>query len=311
MIYVEFSGGLGNQMFSYAFGRALSLAHSEPLTLLDREEWRDGGPAHTGCALRQLKVSPDVAIRPLGSWAKEHLPVQNAAKALMIKREQRGGMMARDWHPFEAGMAPWLNRLGLHFVSDGYIPVRRGRLPKHFYAWGYFQSPAYFESAREVLREEFTPASPFSPPAQALAEAIDACECPVCLHWRCGDYLAPENAALQVCTPDYYAEACRRVKERFPKATLFIFSDSPDYVKDRLDPAGLPAVFPAGSRTALEDMMLMRRCRHFIISNSTFSWWAQYLAEGPDKTVFAPDRWFANGRESALYQKSWNLLPTR
>lgn len=311
MIYVEFSGGLGNQMFSYAFGRALSLACREPLTLLDREEWRDGGPAHTDCALRQLNISPEVTIRPLGDYAKKNLPLQNTAKALMIKREQRGGMMARDWHGFEAAMAPWLNRLGLHFVSDGYLPVHRGKAPKNFYAWGYFQAPAYFESARETLLKEFTPAAPFSTDAQQVEKAIADAECPVCLHWRCGDYLRPENAALQVCTPAYYAAACRAVKEKYPNATLFVFSDSPDYVREHLDTAGLPAVYPNGSRTALEDMTLMSRCRHFVISNSTFSWWAQYLANAADKTVWAPDRWFSNGRKSALYQDGWTLLTTR
>ena len=126
MIYAELAGGLGNQMFIYAFARALGLRCGEPVTLLDRQDWRDGAPAHTVCALDALNISPDVKIIADAGFAKAHLPRRNAAKALMIKYEQRRGLMARDWHSFEAAAAPLLNAVGLHFATDGYTPARRG-----------------------------------------------------------------------------------------------------------------------------------------------------------------------------------------
>ena len=142
MIYAELTGGLGNQMFVYAFARALSLRCGEGLVLIDRQDWQGGAPAHTVCALGALRLPPEVRITAGESYAKRHLPLQNTLKALMIRREQAGGMMARDWHGFEAKAAPWLNRLGLHFVTDGYIPCRRGpgRHALDLLAWGYFQS---------------------------------------------------------------------------------------------------------------------------------------------------------------------------
>ena len=85
MIYAELAGGLGNQMFIYAFARALGLRCREPVTLLDRQDWRDGAPAHTACALDALCLSPEVTILTQPGFAKRHLPRQNAAKALMIK----------------------------------------------------------------------------------------------------------------------------------------------------------------------------------------------------------------------------------
>ena len=113
MIYAELAGGLGNQMFIYAFARALGLRCGEPVTLLDRQDWRDGAPAHTVCALDALNISPDVKIIADAGFAKAHLPRRNAAKALMIKYEQRRGLMARDWHSFEAAAA-------LEFPTDLY-----------------------------------------------------------------------------------------------------------------------------------------------------------------------------------------------
>lgn len=307
MIYAELSGGLGNQMFIYAFARAMGLTCHEDVTLIDRRDWKNGAPAHTALALDALAVSPEVKVLADPGFAKAHLPVQNTAKALMIKYEQRKGLMSRDWQPFEAKMAPLLNTLGLHFATEGYTPARRGRA-RDFLAWGYFQSEEYFVSQAGALRRELTPKESFDPETAALAAKVEHTACPVCLHWRCGDYFKPENAALQVCSPAYYARACKALREKSPDAELFVFSDDLDYVRQNLDPAGLPVHWMDGHRTAAQDLALMRRCRAFIMSNSTFSWWGQWLAQ--DKTVFAPDRWYTNGKKTALYQENWNLIPT-
>ena len=176
MIYAELAGGLGNQMFIYAFARALGLRCGEPVTLLDRQDWRDGAPAHTVCALDALNISPDVKIIADAGFAKAHLPCRNAAKALMIKYEQRRGLMARDWHSFEAAAAPLLNAVGLHFATDGYPPARRGHA-RDFLAWGYFQSERYFADFAPIIKEELrakaAPAGPYA--AQITAAAYPVC----------------------------------------------------------------------------------------------------------------------------------------
>ena len=218
MIYAELAGGLGNQMFIYAFARALGLRCGEPVTLLDRQDWRDGAPAHTVCALDALNISPDVKIIADAGFAKAHLPRRNAAKALMIKYEQRRGLMARDWHSFEAAAAPLLNAVGLHFATDGYTPARRGHA-RDFLAWGYFQSERYFADFAPIIKEELRAKAA---PAGPYAAQITAAAYPVCVHLRRGDYQKPENAILQVCTPDYYARAVAAVRDEHPDAALFV-----------------------------------------------------------------------------------------
>ena len=268
MIYAELAGGLGNQMFIYAFARALGLRCGEPVTLLDRQDWRDGAPAHTVCALDALNISPDVKIIADAGFAKAHLPRQNAAKALMIKYEQRRGH-ARD-----------------------------------FLAWGYFQSERYFADFAPIIKEELRAKAA---PAGPYAAQITAAAYPVCVHLRRGDYQKPENAILQVCTPDYYARAVAAVRDEHPDAALFVFSDDIDWAREHLDTAGLPAVFlPRGE--AVADLALMQLCRGFVLSNSTYSWWAQYLAPAPDKQTWAPDKWYAHTKKTALYQDGWQLI---
>ncbi|MGN0983587.1 MAG: alpha-1,2-fucosyltransferase [Gemmiger sp.] len=299
MIYAELAGGLGNQMFIYAFARALGLRCGEEVTLLDRQDWRAGAPAHTVCGLRELSISPQVAILTQPGFAKQHLPRQNTAKAVMIRLEQRGGMMQRDWSGLERAAAPLLNRLGVHFVTDGYLPAHRGA-SRDFLAWGYFQSEEYFSDFADTIRAELRCAAPVE---------FDGGPCPVCVHLRRGDYQRPENAILQVCTPAYYAAALRRVAAEHPQATLYVFSDDIDWARAHLDPCGLPVVFmPRGS--AAGDLARMQRCHHFVISNSTYSWWAQYLGDAPHKQVYAPDVWYAHTKHSALPQPHWTLVPT-
>ena len=305
MIYAELAGGLGNQMFIYAFARALGLRCGEGVTLLDRQDWRGGAPAHTACALAALDLAPEVRILAEPGFAKRHLPRQNAAKALMIKYEQRRGLLARDWHGFEARCAPVLNLLGLHFATDGYTPARRGPA-RDFLAWGYFQAEGYFADCADTIRRELRAKQP---PAGPWAAAIDAAAWPVALHLRRGDYVKPENAILQVCTPAYYARAAAAVKAARPDAAVFVFSDDVDWARANLDTAGLPAQFvPRGD--AVADLALMQRCRGFILSNSTYSWWAQYLAPAAD-AVWAPDRWYAHTKRTALYQPHWQLVETK
>lgn len=305
MIYAELAGGLGNQMFIYAFARALGLRCGEGVTLLDRQDWRDGAPAHTVCALEALNLVPEVKILTQPGFAKARLPRQNAAKALMIKYEQRKGLMARDWHSWESRCAPVLNLLGLHFATDGYTPVRRGPA-RDFLAWGYFQSEQYFADFAPVIRQELRAKQA---PAGPWADKIRTAAYPVALHLRRGDYCKPENEILQVCTPAYYARAAAAAAAAHPEATVFVFSDDIPWARENLDTAGLPAVFmPRGD--AVGDMNLMALCRGFILSNSTYSWWAQYLAD-PDRTVWAPDRWYAHTKHTALYQPGWQRIRTQ
>ena len=305
MIYAELAGGLGNQMFIYAFARALGLRCAEGVTLLDRQDWRDGAPAHTKCALEELNISDAVQILREPGFAKHHLPRQNAAKTLMIKYEQRKGLMAHDWHGFEAAAAPLLNAVGLHFATDGYTPAHRGHA-RDFLAWGYFQSERYFVDYADTIKAELRAKQA---PGGAYAAAMRAAAYPVCVHLRRGDYQNPENAILQVCTPAYYARAVAAVQAAHPGAELFVFSDDIAWAQEHLQTAGLPATYmPRGDAAA--DLALMQLCHGFVMSNSTYSWWAQYLADAPDKEVWAPDRWYAYTKSSDLGLVGWKKCKT-
>ena len=136
-----------------------------------------------------------------------------------------------------------------------------------------------------------------SPPPRTLSASI--CAAATTRSPRTRSY----RSARRTTTP----ALSQRSGTNAPDAALFVFSDDIDWAREHLDTAGLPAVFlPRGE--AVADLAFMQLCRGFVLSNSTYSWWAQYLAPAPDKQTWAPDKWYAHTKKTALYQDGWQLI---
>ena len=223
----------------------------------------------------------------------------------MIKYEQRKGLLARDWNRWERRCAPLLNLLGLHFATDGYLPVHRGP-SRDFLAWGYFQGEAYFadyaDTIRAELRAKVAPAGP-------LAEEIRA----AAFRWPCicaGGTTASRKTPFSRFAPRPTTPGPPPPRRPpIPKQRSLSFRMIRTGQRKISTPPACPlSLCPGGE--AVADMNLMALCRGFVLSNSTYSWWAQYLA-GAGRTVWAPDRWYAHTKETALYQPRWQLIQTR
>ena len=121
----------------------------------------------------------------------------------------------------------------------------------------------------------------------------------VCLHVRRGDYYSNPAARMvhAVDLTDYYRKAISLMKERVGDCHFFLFSDEPEWVKANLDLGDACTVVDVNTPLEPEqDLRLMSLCEHFIIANSTFSWWGAWLSRNPDKVVIAPERWFLDDR---------------
>jgi hypothetical protein len=97
------------------------------------------------------------------------------------------------------------------------------------------------------------------------------------------------------------------IAENIPNPVFYIFSDSIHQVKNEFH-FPYPVHYFYSDRTASEEILLMSTCKNFIISNSTFSWWAQYISTNPDKIVVAPNRWYNDSRNSQLYMDNWDVI---
>jgi hypothetical protein len=115
------------------------------------------------------------------------------------------------------------------------------------------------------------------------------------VHVRRGDYLSRQNKSVfRQCDDDYYREAIRIISEKADNPVFFIFSDDPGWVREYMGylPHQTRFIADSGTNPSWIDISLMRKCRHNIIANSTFSWWGAYLGSSGEKIIIAPGKWY-------------------
>lgn len=280
MIIMRLAGGLGNQMFQYAAGRALALDTGQDL-VLDKRHYgraREHGFGLDVFALADRPV-PEAELPPY----RKDRPLAH----LLWSLRGKGPAYMRE-------------------ASLAYDP-RVAQVTGPVWLEGYFQSERYFARHAETIRAELTPRpAPDPENARWLAEIRDEPRA-VSLHIRRGDYVRnPKFAAYHgSCTPAYYAAALDHVAARLgAEPVIFAFSDDPAWVAENLElPAEIRVVGHNGPDRNYEDLRLMSACRHHITANSSFSWWGAWLNPDPAKVVATPDTWFAD--PSAVNPDIW------
>jgi hypothetical protein len=288
LIIVKLRGGLGNQMFRYAAGRALALRLKVNL-MLDILSFRNYPKRRYG--LHQFNL--DAAIARFG-----HIRLATRPNALDRMYGKLSGQR-------------WLYYREKAFTFDADVL----RLPNHTYLDGHWQSERYFIDASTSIQREFTLLNLDASEDAIWLDRIRRC-CSVSLHVRRGDYVREENVAVVhgTCPVDYYINASRIIANDVGvDPHFFIFSDEPAWAMNNLR-LEWPHSFVvcsdhAGDRDARE-FRLMTSCKHHIIANSTFSWWGAWLGSERSKIVIAPKRWFASSRldDRDLIPASWRRI---
>lgn len=262
-------GGLGNQLFQYATGRAVALRAGTDHLLDTRDTDARGG--HCRYALSHFRVTSQVA-------GDDALPPGRATPLRYLL-----------WRHF--GTSPRFHReRGLGF--DDTVLSLRGEVYLH----GYFQSEKYFSDVAQTIRKELEFATE---PSAENARWLDriAGSRSVSLHVRRGDYLQAGSDTYAVCSADYYRRAIETVAARLDgDPEVFVFSDDPAWARANMA-LGYETHFSDHNDASkhYEDMRLISHCRHNITANSTFSWWGAWLNANPDKIVVAPKDWFGSG----------------
>jgi hypothetical protein len=284
MIIVKITGGLGNQMFQYAAGRRLSLLHQVPLKL-DLREY--AGPTHRKFDLDAFHVQYEPATEDdIRRYAKNNFlfRLRNRIVPVPYRRFYRERFFHYD-RKFE-------------------------KYPSDVYLKGYWQSEKYFKSIEPVIRREFTMKNEFIEHVSAISEKIQQ-ENSVAVHIRKGDYQSPEALKMHGILPAaYYWEAIGMIKSKISNPAYYLFSDDEGWAKNFLQSENIVRISGVHSRTRFEDFFLMSQCRHNIIANSSFSWWAAWLNKNPGKIVMAPQKWFNKGPKDTqdLIPEGWILI---
>lgn len=290
MIIVKMMGGLGNQMFQYAAGRRLAIRNNTDLKL-DLTNYASG--VDQRCAGLE-SFSRRYALEAFQICATEASDSEISAlrdrhyRATAFSRIVR--MVRKIWPSFL-----WEKN---HYQERAYrFDAAVMNLPDMTYLLGFWQSPKYFSDIAETIKKDFTPKE--SRLLDKASKVLDGIRSfggeVVSLHVRRGDMAHAveilKNSKIIHSGPLGIEYINSAIKQFSPTCQFLVFSDTEfDIEWCRNNIAGSNIHFSTGN-TDLEDFVLMSSCDHHIIANSTFSWWAAWLNQKPDKRVIAPSQW--------------------
>lgn len=285
MVIVKIVGGLGNQMFCYAYAKNLEAKGFQVKIDISAYETYT---LHGGYQLDRFNIDLQVAtLEEISSFIKKGLFHK------ILRRLNLGQSLIKT----EKSLL--FDKSLLELESNAYVQ-------------GYFQSEQYFEGIRQALLNTYTLAENYTDYANQLKKEIVASENSCSIHVRRGDFLNAQNSSVHgTCSLDFYQQAFSYLNSKYQNLHVYVFSDDIEWCKQNLEFENIHFVDNKNG-TPHEDMLLMSLCKHNVISNSTFSWWAAWLNENDAKTVIAPKRWFVSSEMQLqavdICPKSWVRL---
>jgi hypothetical protein len=275
MIITEINGGLGNQMFQYACGRALAHKNKECL-YIDTQ------------SLANAKTTAEFTARPYG------LGIFN------IQTEEAPRSIRSRFFPKAIPLKvlyKWILNYKIYTEPAFYFNKEIFEVKGNIFLRGYWQTEKYFEAAEDIIRKDFAFEKKKNEETLALADSIQHTNA-VSLHVRRGDYVSSlsANSFHGLAGLEYYRKAIALIKEKTADPFFYIFSDDAAWAEEHLAKGNSDTLVVKHNtgEDSWQDMYLMSICNHHIIANSSFSWWGAWLNNKENKIVIAPKIWFAD-----------------
>ena len=304
MIDIIMNGRLGNQLFLYAFAKKMSKMYDKEIYmntfLMESEGFSN--------SLVNYNLSTDIVFynKPLrttkkgiqGSWIQNWMLMRYIKDCIHKEPDE----VAK----YEIKNSALYKYLGMYINRDRYEDINGIKKRKTILAYGYFQSEKFFSDIREELLTEYQPIYPILPHNIEKYKKICNTES-VCVSVRLGDDFQ-KNDIYNVCTIAYFKKAISYMKEKLENPVFYIFSDKTELLREQFKDLDIEMIFETGNDPDYEKLRIMSACKHFILSNSSFSWWCQYLSQNPSKIVVAPSRWYNGDVPCDIYMKDWYLI---
>ncbi len=281
MIIIQLKGGLGNQMFQYALYREL-LHRGKEVKIDDVSGFVDDKLRTP--VLDRFGVEYERATR------EEIVEITDARMDFWsrVRRKLFGRKTARIDE------------------TEGMFDPKILEL-EEAYLVGYWQSDKYFTSPEVIseIQEVFGKRPQeimHDSVSWSTLQQIECCES-VSIHVRRTDYVDKEHIHVHnICSEKYYKNAIKMVRDQHPNAVFFIFTDDREWCKSHFKGHNFITVeLQEGENTDVADLLLMSRCKHHIMANSSFSWWSAWLNDTADKMVIAPEKWINGRRMDDVY----------
>jgi len=288
--------GLGNQMFQYALGRCLAEKHHTTLKLdttqlLDRRKPNSARHVHRDYDLGIFNICEEFST-------KDEVNTLTYSPFSIVRKVLRK-------------LLKWIIRVPSTYILEKqyHFETHILLLPDNVYLEGYWQTEKYFLPIESIIRQELSFKNELCPQSKILRSEILASES-ICINVRRTDYLV--NTHHGVCGLDYFYEAIGIISKQIKSVNIFVFSDDIEWCQANLK-FSYPTTMVSHEYAGLkfnEYLHLMSCCRHFVIPNSTFAWWAAWLSDNPNKIVIAPKKWFNDPKidTNDLIPSSWQRI---
>lgn len=312
MIVYILKDGLGNQLFEYSFARKLQEITNDKSIRFCTFLYRFPNFSLSGtrqCSLKNFKLSSDTKILSglpnFFFFVLFILRMVRVHKIDFFKRFILHKTVTRN-SKYEFDCKKGLYICEGAFASKNVVSCKK----RIKFIFGNFEGIDALPQNMERLKEEFSITIPLSDNNKKILENIVSTES-VCLHIRRGDYLNKTNAWLQVCDYHYYTKAIEYVKRHVKNPVFYVFSNTHEdiqWIKNNYEFVA-DLVYVDLSNSDCEELRLMYSCKQFIISNSTFSWWASVLSSNSNKIVIAPSKWTNDSSDySGMYPAYFHKL---
>lgn len=303
MIKLTFEGGLGNQMFQYTFGRYIESLFNEPV-FFDISKYKFESNEEREFELFSFNLNHQWKQLPLKRNRISRMGLQYILYCIItapyIKLNSYRIKNQKNTI-FNNAYQKLINSIGFYRVHYGPYKIPHKSIYPVKTIRGHWFWPEMVKKMDTIIRKELKVIKPISETNQAFLNQIKTTNS-VGVHIRRGDYV---TLGLVVCDINYYIKCIEKMKTLTNNPVFFIFSDDIKWVKENLKLKDTQLVFIDNNNSSPDDMRLLYSCNHFIMSNSTFSWWGAYLGECPNKKVIVPEFWSIKKKKSSLILDEW------
>lgn len=285
VIYLQ--GGLGNQMFQYAFylnrkNKGNNITYDT--TLIDLQN------QHNGYELERI-------FKIKSKTSPFRILFYKLINGILYKNSSNIIFKILEW---------WSKHLGLKIIKDTEpsIYFNKFDLKQINVFLGYWQTEKYFSNNIDLKQIFSFDENLLSDMTRNVLLQIEKCNS-VSIHIRRGDYLLNNPLYGNICTLEYYKKSIEYIKKTVSNSIFYIFSDDIEWVKENINLSDAIYINHNKETDSWQDMFLMSRCKHNIIANSSFSWWGAYLNDNPDKIIISPSKFINSTSEQHIISDSF------
>ncbi len=283
MIITRISGGLGNQMFQYAIAKSIAKRKNDTFKL--------DNSFYSKQTLRKYELNL--------FYIEENISTENENILLRGKEDLMYRIRKKLNFPINRP-STYINEKKNSFFDKSIFSIKND-----MYIDGFWQNENYFIDLKDSLIKDFTAKKELSLEGKNQLLKIRNTES-VSVHVRRGDYVQDNhtNTIHGICDLNYYINSTIIINEKINNAIFYIFSDDIKWCKENFSFLK-NKVYIDDTKSAVEDLELMKNCNHNIIANSTFSWWGAWLNTNKNKIVISPKIWWNANPKDHISPKSW------